>query len=73
MFKLTNPVSWSVFSTLEMNPKNHAESDHPVSRVPPGAGHIDDFDESLVEYYETTTFKKVESLIHQMMRYRHID
>lgn len=73
MFKLTNPVSWSVFSTLEINPKYHTESDHPISRVPPGAGHIDDFDESLVEYYETTTFKKVESLIHQMMRYQHID
>lgn len=73
ILKLTNPVSWSVFSTLEINPKIHAERDNPVARTPPGAGQIDDFDESLVEYYETTTFKKVESLIHQMMRYQHID
>lgn len=73
IFKLTNPVSWSVFSTLEINPRNKDNSASLVSTILPGNGHIDDFDESLVEYYETTTFKKVESLIHRMMRYQHIN
>ncbi|ECP5766743.1 hypothetical protein HCL09_004216, partial [Salmonella enterica] len=71
ILKVTNPVSWTVFSTLEATP-NLYKSNFNFQTNNPAKGWIEDFDESLVEYYENTTFRKVELLIHQMMKYEYL-
>ncbi|WP_371973106.1 hypothetical protein ACB496_16875 [Lelliottia nimipressuralis] len=68
-FTMTNPVSWTVFSTLEIQPNGFKGS---RSNIPSPNLHskIENFDESLVELYEGSTFKKVELLVDQMMDYK---
>ncbi|HHG0806385.1 TPA: hypothetical protein ACPUHO_003099 [Klebsiella pneumoniae] len=68
-FALTKPVSWTFFSTLEIIPERF-KGERSVSGRP--LPRIEDFDESLVDLYGTTTFKKVELLIDQMMSYEHL-
>ncbi|ELY5835253.1 hypothetical protein ACOJCE_000904 [Cronobacter sakazakii] len=68
-FSLTKPVSWTFFSTLEITPERFkGEPSASSGRLP----RIEDFDESLVDLYATTTFKKVELLIDQMMSYERL-
>ncbi|EEW3255571.1 hypothetical protein EA478_24975, partial [Escherichia coli] len=71
IFRVTNPVSWTVFSTLEATPYLY-KNNFNFSTYNPAKGWIEDFDESLVEHYENTTFRKVELLIHQMMKYEYL-
>ncbi|EAT8288388.1 hypothetical protein E9347_05200 [Salmonella enterica] len=70
-FSMTNPVSWTVFSTLEIMPKGYkgAKANFQSSHV---GSKIENFDESLVELYDVSTFKKVELLIDQMMGYERL-
>ncbi|EHC2845762.1 hypothetical protein JTR59_004476, partial [Escherichia coli] len=72
IFKVTNPVSWAVFSTLKATPNFHSPTAVRYQTNGPAKGWIEDFDESLVEYYDNTTFRKVEVLIHQMMKHEHL-
>ncbi|HHC2286965.1 TPA: hypothetical protein ACN7XQ_001675 [Klebsiella pneumoniae] len=71
-FTMTNPVSWTVFSTLEIQPNGFKGS---RSNMPSPSLHskIENFDESLVELYEGSTFKKVELLVDQMMDYKRMN
>ncbi|EPF4548810.1 TPA: hypothetical protein ACJTOK_003268 [Klebsiella aerogenes] len=71
-FKVTNPVSWAVFSTLKATPNFHSPTAIRYQTNGPAKGWIEDFDESLVEYYDNTTFRKVEVLIHQMMKHEYL-
>lgn len=68
-FSLTKPVSWTFFSTLEIVPERFKGERSEIHGSQP---RIEDFDESLVDLYGTTTFKKVELLIDQMMRYERL-
>lgn len=65
-FSITNPVSWTVFSTLEINPEKYIGANADMQNI---SSKIENFDESLVQLYHATTFKKVELLIDQMMQY----
>jgi len=68
-FTMTNPVSWTVFSTLEIQPNGFkggkSNMPNPILN-----SKIENFDESLVELYEGSTFRKVELLVDQMMDYK---
>lgn len=70
-FTMTNPVSWTVFSTLEITPAEFKGNRTNInsSRI---NGQIENFDESLVELYEGSTFKKVELLLANMMDHKRI-
>ena len=67
IFSITNPVSWTVFSTLEINPEKYIGAN---ANMQNSSSKIENFDESLVKLYDATTFKKVELLIDQMMQYK---
>ncbi|MCP6048531.1 hypothetical protein NL342_28200, partial [Klebsiella pneumoniae] len=59
-------------STLKATPNFHSPTAVRYQTNGPAKGWIEDFDESLVEYYDNTTFRKVEVLIHQMMKHEHL-
>lgn len=68
-FSLTKPVSWTVFSTLEIIPERYKGE---RASIRGSHSRIENFDESLVELYGTTTFKKVELLVDQLMSYERL-
>ncbi|MGE2079316.1 hypothetical protein [Enterobacter asburiae] len=76
-FLMTNPVSWTVFSTLDIIPEKYkgdsataSDDEHRFSSG--SSSKIESLDESLVELYERSTFRKVELLIDQKMNYKRI-
>ncbi|EHD0849825.1 hypothetical protein JSP02_001395 [Escherichia coli] len=73
IFKFTKPVSWQVFSTLNVKTDGMDEDRLIMGGPTPASGTIEDFDESLVEYYNNTSFKKVQLLIHKMMKHDYLE
>ena len=73
VFKFTKPVSWQVFSTLNVKTDGMDEDRLIMGGPTPASGTIEDFDESLVEYYNNTSFKKVQLLIHKMMKHDYLE
>lgn len=71
-FTVTNPVSWTVFSTLEIIPSGFKGNIENI-RTTSFQSKIDNFDESLVELYEGSTFRKIELLVEEMMEHKRIN
>ncbi|RAY37740.1 hypothetical protein DP183_07705, partial [Enterobacter kobei] len=73
IFKFTKPVSWQVFSTLNLEPDGNDGYSPIVNKTPAGSGNIDDFDESLVHYYKNTSFKKIQLLLQSLMKHDYLN
>lgn len=73
IFKFTKPVSWQVFSTLNLEPDGIEGYSPIVNKTPTGSGKIDDFDESLVQYYKNTSFKKIQLLLQSLLKHDYLN
>lgn len=70
-FKLTNPISWQVFRTLNSDFGENAYALR--AETFPNNGRVDNFDEYLVDNYNLTEFNQVERLIGNLMRFDHVE
>lgn len=73
IFKFTKPVSWQVFSTLNLEPDGVDDYSPIAYKTSASTGSIDDFDESLVDYYKNTSFKKIQLLLQRMMKHDYLN
>jgi len=69
-FKLTNPISWQVFRTLNSNFGENSYT--PRAELFPNNGTIDNFDDFLVDNYNLTEFSHVEKLIGNLMKFDYV-
>lgn len=70
-FKLTNPISWQVFRTLN---SDFGENSYTLrAESYPNTGIIDNFDDFLVDNYKLTEFNHVERLIGNLMKFDHVE
>ncbi|MGV8677994.1 hypothetical protein ACV356_33390, partial [Pseudomonas aeruginosa] len=63
-FKLTNPVPWQVFRTLEFKDFDfYSDSESSIKKYK----GIRNLDEALVKHYKATEFYKIERTINELM------